>query len=113
MTDKTSTNTSENLVTGTAVTATFSQPMDPATVNSLTFTVKETTGGDTSVFVADYLRPAGAAGRRKPECISNALFGLHNLRHSFGNWAQANQGKETSERRAADKETITHRGIDA
>src|ERR1700732_3375473 len=44
----TSTNTSENLVTGTAVTATFSQPMDPATVNSLTFTVKDTTGGDVS-----------------------------------------------------------------
>jgi hypothetical protein len=48
----TSTNTSDNVVTGTAVTATFSQPMDPATVNSfspgnlLTFTVKETTGND-------------------------------------------------------------------
>src|ERR1700733_5158305 len=43
----TSTNTSDNVVTGTAVTATFSQPMDPETVNSssagnsLTFTVTE------------------------------------------------------------------------
>jgi hypothetical protein len=48
----TSTNNSDNVVTGTEVTATFSQPMDPATVNSssarhlLTFTVKETTGND-------------------------------------------------------------------
>ena len=42
----TSTNTSSNVVTGTAVTATFSQPMDPATVNSLTFTVKETNGNN-------------------------------------------------------------------
>lgn len=48
----TSTNSSNNVVTGTAATATFSQPMDPATVNSssagnlLTFTVKETTGND-------------------------------------------------------------------
>ena len=48
----TSTNTSDNVVTGAAVTATFSQPMDPATVNSssagdlLTFTVKETTGNN-------------------------------------------------------------------
>jgi len=48
----TSTNTSDNVVIGTAVTATFSQPMDPATVNSpaagdsLTFTVRETTGND-------------------------------------------------------------------
>jgi hypothetical protein len=42
----TSTNTSDNVVTGTAATATFSQPMDPATVNSLTFTVKETTGNN-------------------------------------------------------------------
>jgi len=40
----TSTNTSNNVVTGTAVTATFSQPMDPATVNLLTFTVNEATG---------------------------------------------------------------------
>jgi ice-binding like protein/Big-like domain-containing protein len=40
----TSTNTSNNVITGTEVTATFSQPMDPATVNVLTFTVKETTG---------------------------------------------------------------------
>jgi hypothetical protein len=48
----TSTNTSDNVVTGTAVTATFSQPMDPETVNSpspgnlLTFTVTETNGID-------------------------------------------------------------------
>jgi hypothetical protein len=48
----TSINTRENVVTGTGVTATFSQPMDPATLNSsaagnsLTFTVKETTGND-------------------------------------------------------------------
>ncbi len=46
----TSTNTSDNVVTGTAVTATFSQPMDPETVNSssagnsLTFTVTEANG---------------------------------------------------------------------
>jgi hypothetical protein len=50
----TSTNTSDNVVSGTAVTATFSEPMDPATVNSssagdlLTFTVKETTGNNVS-----------------------------------------------------------------
>jgi hypothetical protein len=42
----TSINTRDNVVTGTGVTATFSQPMDPATVNSLTFRVKETTGDD-------------------------------------------------------------------
>src|SRR5450631_4761404 len=48
----TSTNTSDNVVTGTAVTATFSQPMDPETVKSssagnlLTFTVTETNGND-------------------------------------------------------------------
>src|ERR1017187_6097598 len=48
----TSTNSSNNVVSGTVVTATFSQPMDPATIssskagNSLTFTVKETTGND-------------------------------------------------------------------
>jgi hypothetical protein len=42
----TSTNNSNNVVTGTEVTATFSQPMDPATVNVLTFTVKETTGNN-------------------------------------------------------------------
>ncbi|MGA2020833.1 MAG: ice-binding family protein [Candidatus Sulfotelmatobacter sp.] len=47
----TSTNTGDNVVTGTAVTATFSQPMDPATLNSspgnlLTFTVRETNGND-------------------------------------------------------------------
>jgi len=48
----TSTNNSYNVVTGTAATATFSQPMDPATISSsaagnlLTFTVKETNGND-------------------------------------------------------------------
>ena len=48
----TSTNTSDNVVTGAEVTATFSQPMDPETVNSssagnlLTFTVRETNGND-------------------------------------------------------------------
>jgi len=48
----TSTNTTDNVVTGTAVTATFSQPMDPETVNSssagnlLTFTVAEANGND-------------------------------------------------------------------
>jgi len=48
----TSTNTSDNVVTGTAVTATFSQPMDPETVtsssagNSLTFTVTEANGNE-------------------------------------------------------------------
>ena len=48
----TSTNTSDNVVTGTAATATFSQPMNPATVNSssagdlLTFTVKESAGNN-------------------------------------------------------------------
>src|ERR1035437_7440120 len=48
----TSTNSSDNVVTGTAVTATFSQLMDPETVNSsapgnlLTFTVTETNGND-------------------------------------------------------------------
>ena len=48
----TSTNTSDNVVTGASVTATFSQPMDPATVNSssagdlLTFTIKEATGNN-------------------------------------------------------------------
>ena len=46
----TSTNSSINIVTGTVVTATFSQPMDPATINSslfapqLTFTLKDVTG---------------------------------------------------------------------
>ena len=46
----TSTNNSINVVTGTVVTATFSQPMDPATINSslfapqLTFTLKDVTG---------------------------------------------------------------------
>ena len=54
----TSTNSSSNIVTGTAVTATFSQPMDSATINSspagqlLTFTLKETYGNDVSGTVA-------------------------------------------------------------
>ncbi len=48
----TSTNAGDNVVTGIAVTATFSQPMDPETINSsspgnlLTFTVTETNGND-------------------------------------------------------------------
>jgi Ice-binding-like/Bacterial Ig-like domain len=42
----TSTNNSNNVVTATQVTATFTQPMDAATVNLLTFTVKETTGNN-------------------------------------------------------------------
>ena len=42
----TSMNTSENVVIGTVATAIFSQPMDPATVNLLTFTLKETTGNN-------------------------------------------------------------------
>jgi hypothetical protein len=42
----TSTNTSDNVVTGTEVTATFSQLMDPETVNSLTFTVRESNGNE-------------------------------------------------------------------
>ena len=47
----TSTNTSDSVVTGSAVTATFSHPMDPETVNSSfgnlrAFTVKETNGDD-------------------------------------------------------------------
>ncbi len=54
----TSTNSSNNIVTGTAVTATFSQAMDPATINSfpagklLTFTLKETSGNNVSGTVA-------------------------------------------------------------
>jgi hypothetical protein len=42
----TSINTSDNVVTGTEVTATFSQLMDLETVNSLTFTVRESNGND-------------------------------------------------------------------
>jgi hypothetical protein len=48
----TSTNNGENIITGAVVTATFSQPMDAATLNSpspgqlLTFTVRETNGND-------------------------------------------------------------------
>jgi len=47
-----------NVVTGTLVTATFSQPMNPATINSspagtlLTFTLKETTGNNVPGTVA-------------------------------------------------------------
>ena len=54
----TSTNSSNNIVTGTTVTATFSQPMDPATINSpqagslLTFTLQETTGNNVPGTVA-------------------------------------------------------------
>lgn len=46
----TSTNSSDNIVAGTTVTATFSQPMDPATLNSSlagslrTFTLKDSSG---------------------------------------------------------------------
>ena len=53
----TSINTSDNVVIGTAVTATFSQPMDPETVNSfsagnsLTFTVREANGNEVSGIV--------------------------------------------------------------
>ena len=48
----TSTNRSKNLVTGTEVSATFSEPMNPATIESssagsvLTFTLKESSGND-------------------------------------------------------------------
>ncbi len=47
----TSINSSKNVVTGTVVTATFSQPMDPATIsfssaNLLTFRLRETTGNE-------------------------------------------------------------------
>jgi len=48
----TSKNSSENVVTGTVVTATFNEPMDAATLNSSTFTVKETTGNDVAGTVA-------------------------------------------------------------
>ena len=54
----TSTNSSNNIVTGTAVSATFTQPMNPATISSspagklLTFTLKETTGNDVPGTVA-------------------------------------------------------------
>lgn len=54
----TSTHSSNNMVTGTVVTATFSQPMDPATINSslagslLTFMLKETTGNNVPGTVA-------------------------------------------------------------
>ena len=54
----TSTNSSNNIVTGTAVSVTFSQPMDPATISSspagklLTFTLNETTGNNVSGTVA-------------------------------------------------------------
>src|SRR5579863_5449978 len=48
----TSLNSSDNVLTGTIVTATFSQPMDPATIdsssagNAPTFTLRETTGSN-------------------------------------------------------------------
>jgi hypothetical protein len=42
----TSTNNSNNVVTGKTVTATFSQAMNPATINSSSFTLKETTGNN-------------------------------------------------------------------
>lgn len=48
----TSTNSNNNIVTGTVVTATFSQPMDPTTINSspfipqLTFTLMDITGNN-------------------------------------------------------------------
>ena len=48
----TSTNSSDNIVTGTVVSATFNTPMDPGTLNSspagtqLTFTLRETIGND-------------------------------------------------------------------
>jgi len=54
----TSTNSSNNIVTGTTVTATFSQPMDPATIISpqagslLTFTLKDTSGNNVPGTVA-------------------------------------------------------------
>ena len=54
----TGTNSSINLVTGTVVSATFSQPMNPATLNSalagslLTFTLKETSGNNVPGTVA-------------------------------------------------------------
>jgi hypothetical protein len=54
----TSTNGPDNVVTATATTASFSQAMDPATINSptagalLTFTVKETAGSDVPGTVA-------------------------------------------------------------
>jgi hypothetical protein len=54
----TSTNSSNNIVAGTVVTATFSQPMDPSTINSslagslLTFTLKEATGNNVPGTVA-------------------------------------------------------------
>jgi hypothetical protein len=55
---QTSTNNSINIVTGTVVSATFSQPMDPATIASpqagalRTFTLKETTGNNVPGTVA-------------------------------------------------------------
>lgn len=55
---QTSANSGDNIVTATVVTATFSQPMDPATITStpagqlLTFTLKETAGNNVSGTVA-------------------------------------------------------------
>ena len=54
----TSTNSSENIVSGTTVSASFSQPMDPATINSplagslLTFTLQDTNGNNVPGTVA-------------------------------------------------------------
>jgi hypothetical protein len=48
----TSTNRRDNVVTGTEVTATFSQRMDPTTINALGFTVKQADGNDVSGSVA-------------------------------------------------------------
>lgn len=54
----TSTNSADNVVTGSSVTATFSQPMDPATINSapagtqLTFTLKDAAGNNVPGTVA-------------------------------------------------------------
>jgi hypothetical protein len=47
----TRTNTRNNLVIATAVTATFSQPMDRETVNVRTFTVRETDGNEVAGMV--------------------------------------------------------------
>ena len=54
----TSTNSSKNIVTGTAVSITFREPMNPATIDSnpagtrLTFTLKESSGNDVDGTVA-------------------------------------------------------------
>ena len=72
----TSTNSSKNLVSGTVVSATFSQPMDPATINSslpgklLTFTLKETSGNQVAGTVA--MNAANTVATFTP-----AVFGLN------------------------------------